>query len=73
MIALHGVRREIIIPLTLAFHGDMLRTTGTLVLRQRDFKIPPFSFAGGTVTVADRVTLSFAIVATRTTSRPPSP
>ena len=53
------------VPVTLAFQGDSLRASGTLQLRQRDFKIAPFSFAGGTVTVADRVTLSFTIVARR--------
>jgi polyisoprenoid-binding protein YceI len=67
---LHGFRREVTIPCKLAFEGDTLRATGTLALRQRDFKIAPFSFAGGTVTVADRVTLSFTIVARRATDRP---
>jgi len=65
---LHGVRRDVSVPMTLAFQGDSLRARGTLQLRQRDFKIAPFSFAGGTVTVADRVTLSFAIVARRTST-----
>ena len=72
-IDLHGVRREVTVPVTLAFQGDSLRATGTLQLRQRDFKIAPFSFAGGTVTVADRVTLSFTIVARRrSTGGPPN-
>ena len=72
-IDLHGVRREVTVLVTLAFQGDSLRATGTLRLRQRDFKIAPFSFAGGTVTVADRVTLSFTIVARRTpTGGPPN-
>ena len=71
---LHGVRREVTVPVTLAFQGDSLRASGTLHLRQRDFKIAPFSFAGGTVTVADRVTLSFTIVAQRrSTGGPPTP
>ena len=70
---LHGVRREVTVPVTLAFQGDSLRASGTLQLRQRDFKIAPFSFAGGTVTVADRVTLSFTIVARRrSTGGPPT-
>jgi len=71
---LHGVRREVTVPLKLAFHGDTLRATGTLSLRQRDFKIAPFSFAGGTVTVADRVSLSFTIVARlKSMGGPPHP
>ena len=71
---MHGVRREVTVPVTLAFQGDSLRASGTLQLRQRDFKIAPFSFAGGTVTVADRVSLSFTIVARRrSTGAPPHP
>jgi polyisoprenoid-binding protein YceI len=70
---LHGVRREVTLPVTLAFQGDSVRASGTLQLRQRDFKIAPFSFAGGTVTVADRVSLSFTIVARRrSTDDPPT-
>ena len=70
---LHGVRREVTVPCTLSLQGEGLRATGTVALRQRDFKIAPFSFAGGTVTVADRVTLSFTIVARRAAGRPTRP
>jgi polyisoprenoid-binding protein YceI len=70
---LHGVRRAVTVPLNVAFQGDTLRATGTLALRQRDFKIAPYVFAGGTVTVSDRVTLSFTIVATRATATPSRP
>ena len=69
---LHGVRRAVTVPLEVAFQGDTLRASGTLALRQRDFKIAPFSFAGGTVTVADRITLSFTIVARSVMAKPPS-
>jgi len=70
---LHGVRRAVTVPFKVAFHGDTLRASGTLALQQRDFKITPFSFAGGTVIVADRVILSFTIVARRATGKPPRP
>jgi len=70
---LHGVRRAVTVPLKVVFQGDTLRASGTLALRQRDFKIAPFSFAGGTVTVADRITLSFTIVARSVMGNPPSP
>jgi polyisoprenoid-binding protein YceI len=69
---LHGVRRQVTVPVTLALEGDSLRASGTLQLRQRDFKIAPFSFAGGTVTIADRVSLSFTIVARRRSTGGPS-
>jgi polyisoprenoid-binding protein YceI len=71
-LGLHGVRRKVTVPLNLAFRGDTLRASGTVALRQHDFKISPYSFAGGTVTVADRLTLSFTIVATRVTETPPA-
>jgi polyisoprenoid-binding protein YceI len=70
---LHGVRRAVTVPFKVVFQGETLRASGTLALRQRDFKIARFSFAGGTVTVADRVTLSFSIVARRATDRPTRP
>jgi polyisoprenoid-binding protein YceI len=60
---LHGVRRTVTVPLRLTFKDDTMRASGKLSLRQTDFKIVPFSFAGGTVTVANRVLLSFDIVA----------
>jgi polyisoprenoid-binding protein YceI len=67
---LHGVRRDVTIPCKVAFQGDSLQVTGTIALRQRDFKIARFSFAGGTVTVADRVTLLFTIVAREAAAAP---
>lgn len=60
---LHGVRRRVTVPLRLQFQAGTLRASGTLPLRQSDYKIPPFSFAGGTAAIADRITLSFDIVA----------
>jgi polyisoprenoid-binding protein YceI len=62
---LHGVRRTVTVPVRVTFKDDALRASGKLSLRQTDYKIVPFSFAGGTVTVANRVTLSFDIVAYR--------
>ena len=60
---LHGVRRTVTVPLRLTFKDDTMRASGKLSLRQTDYTSVPFSFAGGTVTVANRVTLSFDIVA----------
>jgi polyisoprenoid-binding protein YceI len=62
---LHGVRRTVTVPLRLTIKDDTMRASGTLSLLQTDYKIAPFSFAGGTVTVANRVTLSFDIVVYR--------
>jgi polyisoprenoid-binding protein YceI len=68
---LHGVRRTVTVPLRLTFKDDTMRASGKLSLRQTDYKIVPFSFAGGTVTVANRVTLLFDIVAYREPGPPP--
>ena len=69
---LHGVRRTVTVPVRLTLNDDTMRASGKLSLRQTDYKIVPFSFAGGTVTVANRVTLSFDIVAYKEAG-PPSP
>ncbi len=70
---LHGVRRTVTVPLRLTLKDDTMRASGKLSLRQTDYKIVPFSFAGGTVTVANRVTLSFDIVAYKEPGPPPAP
>ena len=62
---LHGVWRPVTVPVQLILRPDSLRVTGTLGLRQTDYKITPASFAGGTVKVRDEVTLTFSLVATR--------
>ena len=69
---LHGVRRTVTVPVRLTMTDDTMRASGKLSLRQTDYKIVPFSFAGGTVTVANRVTLSFDIVVYKVAG-PPSP
>jgi polyisoprenoid-binding protein YceI len=60
---LHGVRRRLTVPASVTFEPGRLRTTGAVEIRQTDFKIVPFVFAGGTVRVQDKVLVSFDIVA----------
>ena len=60
-----GARHEVTIPTQVIVRPDLLRATGTVMLRQTDYKIEPLSFAGGTVKVKDAVTLSFDLIATR--------
>ena len=67
---LHGVRRRVTVPLRLTLRDDAMRASGKLSLRQTDYNVVPFSFAGGTVTVANRVTLSFDIAAYRDPAAP---
>jgi polyisoprenoid-binding protein YceI len=61
---LHGVKREVTIPVRVSLDGQTLHAIGVFELRQTDFKITPFSFVGGSVGIKDVVTLSFDIVAT---------
>jgi polyisoprenoid-binding protein YceI len=62
---LHGVRRRLTVPVTVTFEPGGLRATGAVEIRQTDFKIVPFAFAGGTIRVRDRVLISFDVVANK--------
>jgi polyisoprenoid-binding protein YceI len=62
---LHGVRRRITVPARVSLKDGTLHAIGIFEIRQTDFKITPFSFINGTVTIKDMVTLSFDIVATQ--------
>jgi len=64
-LSLHGVRRSIVVPAHVVPTRDGLRATGALSLRQSAFKIRPYTFANGTVSVRNAVTVSFDIVARR--------
>ena len=60
---LHGVKRAITIPVRVSLDGETLHAIGVFEIRQTDFKITPFSFVSGSVSIKDVVTLSFDIVA----------
>lgn len=62
---LHGVRRQMTVPARVSVKDGTLHAIGIFEIRQTDFKITPFSFINGTVTIKDMVTLSFNIVATQ--------
>ncbi len=62
---LHGVRRQMTVPARVSVKDGTLHAIGIFEIRQTDFKITPFSFTNGTVTIKDMVTLSFDIVAMR--------
>jgi polyisoprenoid-binding protein YceI len=49
--------------------GDTLRAEGRLEVKQTDFGITPVRAGGGTVRVADRVVITFAVVAVRDRAR----
>ncbi len=62
-LALHGVRRNIVVPAHVAPTADGYRATGVVDLRQSDFKIKTYTFAKGTVKVRDSVAISFDLLA----------
>jgi polyisoprenoid-binding protein YceI len=59
---LHGVRRTVTIPARVTVGTDRIRAAGSFTLLQSDFDIAPFRFKGN-VSVEDRVTISFDVVA----------
>jgi polyisoprenoid-binding protein YceI len=64
-LTLHGMRREFVVPVTLATSNDQLAAGGSFAFEHADFGLEPFSAAGGLLRVADRLEVSFQIVADR--------
>ena len=60
---MHGVRRSIVVPAHVVPTPGGFRATGALGLRQTAFKIKPYTFANGTVSVRNAVTVSFDLLA----------
>lgn len=63
-VTLHGVTRQEPVALTVTREAGRLRVAGTLILRQRDYGIEPFSALGGLLQVQDAVTVDFALTGT---------
>lgn len=62
-ITLHGVARELTVPIALEHCGSQLIATGAFQIKQSDFGIRPFSILGGGLQVADSVKVRFRLVA----------
>ncbi len=62
-IGLHGVERDITLPVAISREGDELTVTGSFDIKQTDFGITPLSILGGGIQVADTVRIRFRIVA----------
>lgn len=60
-INLHGVQRDITVPLALKVSGRQLTADGSFAIKQSDFGITPFSILGGGLQVADTVKIEFHI------------
>ena len=66
-LTLHGVTREITLPVRLQIGPDSLEATGTMTIRQRDFGITPVSIAG-LVSVKNELPVTWRFVARRAIS-----
>jgi len=64
-ISLHGVSRDVTVPVAVHHGGNRLWITGVMELRQTDFGITPFSAMGGGLRVQDRLRVRFRIGAIR--------
>jgi polyisoprenoid-binding protein YceI len=62
---LHGVSRPETIDVIVDVGFDRITATGTFVIRQTDFDIAPVTAAGGTVRVANDVSVQLTVVAVR--------
>lgn len=62
-ITLHGVARMLTVPLRVHRDGADLNISGSLVLRQSDFGIQPYSALLGLLAVQDPVTITFELLA----------
>lgn len=62
-IELHGVSRDLTVPIAVARDGDHLTVTGGFDLKQSDFGLKPFSILGGGLQVADTLRVRFHLVA----------
>lgn len=60
-VELHGQTHEQWVPLTVTGLPDQLTVTGSLVLRQTDFGVQPFSVLGGLLAVEDALVVDFTL------------
>ena len=62
-IELHGVARDLTVPIAIEHCDNLLISTGTFQIKQSDFGIRPFSILAGGLQVADIVKVRFHLVA----------
>ncbi|MDY0748206.1 YceI family protein [Paucibacter sp. R3-3] len=62
---LHGQRRAIWLPLDVEVSEAQVKATGSLVIRQSEFGIQPFTVLGGLLSVQDELVVEFDLRAVR--------
>ncbi|MCG6976547.1 MAG: YceI family protein [Acidiferrobacterales bacterium] len=63
-VSLHGVRREMNVPVQIEIDAGKLIATGKFQVRQSDFAIKPFTTLAGALAVADMIEVNYRIVLT---------
>lgn len=61
-VELHGQQREMWLPLSVEGLPERLSASGSLVLRQSDFGVQPYSVLGGFLAVQDELVIEFSLV-----------
>lgn len=61
-IELHGQKLTMLVPLNVEVLPNRLTATGSLVLRQSDFGVKPYSVLGGFLAVQDEVVIEFTLI-----------
>ena len=64
-LAFHGVTQSLPLDAGITNMGTMMRISGDFTLRQSDYGIKPFSFAGGALKLKDELKFHFELVAKR--------
>ena len=64
-LTVHGVTRELAVPVQVTLDGRTLTASGQATLRHDQFGLKPVSAAGGTVKVSNELKVEFRIVAER--------
>jgi polyisoprenoid-binding protein YceI len=62
-LSLHGIAREISVPVKVTLDGRSLTATGKTTLRHDQFEMKPVTAGGGTVRVSNEIPIDFEIVA----------
>ena len=69
-VTLHGVTRQLALPVTVRIDAEQVSASGTARLKQSDFGITPFSVGGGLLSVQDELEVRYQVVARRVAQRP---
>lgn len=70
---LHGVEKQIRVPVSVSLEPDQIRARGSLDLLQSEFGITPIRAGGGTIRVKDKIRITYDLVASREPRRTAGP